>query len=73
MAASMESRESADFFPLLNFSLLNYKMPFKPKDLLLIRKFPRIIKGSKHKIVNGQIFERAANYEPQSLCIYVKL
>ena len=34
---------------------------FKPKDLLLIRKFVRGIKGSKRKRVNGEIFEKAAN------------
>ena len=36
----------------------------KPKDLLLFRKFVRRMKGSKHKIVNGQIFERAATIRP---------
>ena len=33
----------------------------KPRDLLLIRKFARRMKGSKRKIVDGQIFEKAAN------------
>ena len=33
----------------------------KPKDLLLIRKFVRRMRVSKSKIVNGQIFEKAAN------------
>ena len=33
----------------------------KPRDLLLIQKFLRRMKGSKCKIVNGQIFETAAN------------
>ena len=36
----------------------------KPQDLLIIRKFVRKMKGSKHKIVNGQNFEKAANLEP---------
>ena len=32
---------------------------FKPKDLLLIKKFVRRVKGSKCKILIGQIFEKA--------------
>ena len=36
----------------------------KAKDLLLVRKFVRRMKGSKHKQVNGQIFEKAANLWP---------
>ena len=36
----------------------------KPQDLLPIPKFVRRTKGSKHKIVNGQIFEKAANLGP---------
>ena len=33
----------------------------KAKDLLLILKFVRRMKGRKRKIVDGQILERAAN------------
>ena len=33
----------------------------KPQDLLIIRKFVRRKKGSNGKIVNSQIFEKAAN------------
>ena len=33
----------------------------KPQDLLLIQKFVGSMKDSKRKIVNGQIFEKAAN------------
>ena len=36
----------------------------KPKDLLLVRKFVRRMKGGKVKIVNGQIYEKAANIRP---------
>ena len=36
----------------------------KAQDLLLIQKFVRRMKGSKRKIVNGQIFEKAANLGP---------
>ena len=43
------------------FILNNLADKVKPKDLLLIRKFVRRRKGSKRKIVHGQIFERAAN------------
>ena len=39
-------------------------MNIKHKDLLLIRKFVRRMKGSKHKIVHSQIVERAANLGP---------
>ena len=37
---------------------------YEPQDLLLFRKFVRRMKGSKRKIVNGQIFEKAANLGP---------
>ena len=33
----------------------------KPQDLLLIWKFVRKMKGSKRKMVNRQIFEKAEN------------
>ena len=36
----------------------------KPKDLLLIQKFVRRMKGADCKIVNGQISEKAANLGP---------
>ena len=39
------------------------RVSIKPKDSLLIRKFVRRMNGSKRKIVNGQIFEKAANPE----------
>ena len=35
-----------------------------PQDLLLIRKFVRGTKDSKCKIVNGRVFEQAANLWP---------
>ena len=38
----------------------------KPKDLLLIRKFVCKKKGSSREIVNGQIFEEAANLWTES-------
>ena len=34
----------------------------KSQDLLLIRKFVRRMKGSKHEIFSGQIFKKAANF-----------
>ena len=34
---------------------------FKPQDMLLIWNFVCRMKGSKHKLVDGQIFEQAAN------------
>ena len=45
-------------------SLVALQVGAKDKDLLLIRKFVRRMKGSKRKIVNGQIFEKAANIWP---------
>jgi len=40
----------------------------KAKDLLLIDKFVRRMKGSKRKIVPGQILEKAANLGPYVVC-----
>ena len=36
----------------------------KPRDLLLIRTFVRRTKGSKRKIVDGRIIQKAANLDP---------
>ena len=36
----------------------------EPKDLLLIRKCVRRMKGGKRKIVNGLIFVKTANLGP---------
>ena len=40
------------------------KDSLKPQNLLLFRKIVRGMKGSKRKIVDGQIFEKVANLWP---------
>ena len=46
-------------------SLVSFGGPLiKPKDLLLICRFVHRMKGSKRKMVNGQILEKAANIGP---------
>ena len=40
----------------------------KPKDLLLIQKFVRRLKGSKRKTDYGQIFEEEGSYHLRSHC-----
>ena len=45
-------------------NLLKSQAQVKPHDLLLIRKFVRRMKGSKCKIVTGQIFVKARNFGP---------
>ena len=43
---------------------------FMPQDSLLVRKFVRRTKSSELEIVNGQMFEKAANFRPYG-CTYI--
>ena len=45
----------------------------KPQDRLLIPKFVRRMKDSKHKIVHSQIFDKAANLWPMFKYASLKL